>query len=268
MISTVSLGSETRKADSLFAAGNYLYAGLEYERVVFLTKDAKLKDDCLLKKGYCHKAAGEYADASRTFSRIEKSGKTDSLIFLSRYESALCSFLAGNTSFAEGELHRMKEEIKDTLLRNESLYLEVILLTELEKWELAEQKYLQYCRVKKIDPSAFNLIHSKDDLKLKSEKKALILSLVLPGLGQVYAGKPWRGLSSLLLTGAAVTYGVFSISQGLWFTTFLSGMTFTMRFYAGGAKYARTSVKAYNEQKKIIYKNSVKEMILNTEDKY
>ena len=211
---------------------------------------------------------GDFAAASSTFCRIKKTGKPDSLIFQSRYEAALCSYLAGDLSFAEGELGRMRSELKDTLLFSDALYLEVIIFTEQEKWLFAQKQYLLFCRSRGIDPTLSPLIASEKELHLKSEKKAQVLSLLLPGLGQAYAGKPWRGLSSLLLTGGAITYGVYSVSQHLWITGIFTGLTFTLRFYSGGNRYALRTVREYNKLQKNNYKKKVRDMVINAERNY
>jgi TM2 domain-containing membrane protein YozV len=261
----VSFGNEFRYADSLFAAENFQYAALEYERVWFFTSHTTIRDRALIKKGLSQKAMGKYSEAALTFSRIPADGRTDSVNFITHYETSLCAFLAGDLFNAESRLFRMKEYVKDTHLLKQALFLEVIVFTEGEKWEDAFQSYLKYCRHRAADTSLFHVIRSENELHLKKERKALFLSLLLPGLGQTYAGKPGRGISSLLLTGAAVTYGVLSATQGLWLTTLFTGFTYTLRFYSGGTRYAMKLVHAKNDKIKREYKNALRDHVLRME---
>lgn len=265
MISSGISGNELRKADSLFRAGKFPEATLEYERVYFHATDPGTRDLALLGKGDALKAVGDAADAADTYARIPLDGRTDSVIFRSGYNASLCYYLAGDQYGAEYQLLRMKEHIRDTNLLHQSLFLEVIVFTEGQKWESAKVAFESYCKYRKLDANAYSLITSEEELDLKSERKALWLSLLLPGLGQCYAGKWGKGFSSLVLTGAAVSYGVISALNGLWITTFFTGFTYTLRFYSGGARYAMASIRTANETKIRAYKNRIRDTLLSLE---
>lgn len=268
MIFSVTNGNDLKKADSLFNAGRYEESALEFERVWFHAALPALRDAALIGKGDALKAAGYFPDAALTYSRVPADGRSDSVIYLTHYGAALCAYLAGDISMAAIKLARMREYLRDSSWRDRSLFLEVIILSESENWEECYNAFSRYCKLRNKDSAAFHVIRSDAELRLKSEKKALFLSLFLPGAGQWYAGKPGRGFSSFILSGAAVAYGVISAFESLWITAFFTGFTYTLRFYSGGARYAMQCVRAYNEGVKRQYKNSLRDTVLKLEGSF
>ena len=93
--------------------------------------------------------------------------------------------------------------------------------------------------------------------KLRSEKTARLISLLVPGLGQLYAGKPGRAISSLLLTGAAGGFAALCFITGYPLEGIFTGAGLFFKFYTGGSRYA--GLLASNRNR--ILRNSVKEKI-------
>jgi len=266
-ICTAGTGDLSRKADSLFSAGAFEHASLEYERIVFFSNSDSARHFALVGKAFCYKSLKKYDEAYRTFTRINTENKPDTFAFMVHYESALCAFLSNSYLQAENELAVLSLRVKDSSLKITALFLEILLLTEMERWKPAEEKYIMYCKLRGISPDTL-VISGSEELKLKNRKTAMFLSLLFPGAGQAYAGKPLRGLSSLILTGAAVTYAVFSGMQGLWLTTVFTGAGFTLRFYAGGTRYSMRIADQKNEKIKADYKKSVRSLMLSSEDAF
>lgn len=259
---------ETQVADSLFRIGAWGAAALEYERAVYISKDSALIQYALFQKGFCYKAQLDFENAFHAFNRVPKTGLPDALTFQLYYEASLCAYLYGNLTGAENSLLQLDHFVQDSIAKKEALFLYVLVLTERERWTEAAQKFEAYAAYRNFRSDTVALARRTEDLNLKNIKKAEILSLLLPGLGQTYAGKPWRGLSSLLIGGGLVTFTVISFQQGFIFSPVFTGITLFLRFYAGGARYAHKLAEDKNERLILEYKKEIRDLILTTENSF
>jgi hypothetical protein len=250
----------SRVADSLYAAGNYSLSGLEYERVYFMDTTLRGRAIALLKKSFCLEQEQDLKGAYFNLERVVHQGLGDSLDHKIRHEKTLCAYLAADYGNAEYELQQMDFFIKDTAYTNQSLFLRVLVYSELEKWnetKTALEKYFscQHIRTDTMDFDKWMPPHG-----LRSERNARLLSLI-PGLGQVYAGKPGRALGSILLQGGAAAFCVISIMNGFYFEGIFTGGSMFFRFYSGGARYAGLLVRERNRKKNDAVKEKVKQLI-------
>jgi tetratricopeptide (TPR) repeat protein len=78
---------------------------------------------------------------------------------------------------------------------------------------------------------------------------ATILSFVLPGSGEAYAGRPALGLLSLGVTGGAAVGTYFAARSGDWVTATVLFTTLFLRFYNGSHTNAADLVTTGNESR-------------------
>ena len=257
--------TDTRFADSLYAAGNFSAAALEYERNTYLDTSSTSVIYALLKKSYCYRADNKFAEAYQTLSRVNCDKLTDSVQYIIRYERALNAYLACDYQNAEFELVQMDFFIRDTLITEQCLFLKIFILSEGENWEQTKfilQKYLLSKHVKTDTINFDKLIPLR---KIRSAKKAKLLSLIIPGLGQAYSGYPGRAVSSLLLQGVAAAFTVVSIMNGFYIEGISVGAIYFLRFYMGGARYAGQLAVKHNSKKYFEAKQRIKAMVLAIE---
>jgi hypothetical protein len=252
--------SPSAEADSLYAAGSFALAGLEYERAYFKSTDEKARALALLKKSYCLKQQKDLAGAYTNLQRVEHHGLGDSLEYAVRYEKVLCAYLISEYGNAEYELQQMDFFIADTSFTNQALFLRALVLSELEKWTETEITMRKYFATRHIRTDTMNFSEWLYPKGLRSAKTAKLLSLVVPGLGQWYSGHGGRALSSLLLQGAAATFAVISIMNGFPLQGIFTGTVMFLRFYGGGARYAGRLAEERNEKRK----DQVKEKVRST----
>ncbi|HEY6161056.1 MAG TPA: hypothetical protein VI112_07530, partial [Bacteroidia bacterium] len=188
--------ADSRVADSLFAAGNYSRAALEYERVFFTDTSVAVKNTALLNRARCFKNQNDFSQAYNTLKRVQHIRMSDTLDQRIRHEKALCAYLSAQYEDAEYELQQMDFFIHDTLLTAKSLFLNVLVLSELEKWDSAKRALKKYFIYKNINADTLNIDALIPPRGLRSAKTAMLLSLFLPGSGQIYAGKPGQALAS------------------------------------------------------------------------
>ena len=86
----------------------------------------------------------------------------------------------------------------------------------------------------------------RDGWKRKSPTAAAVMSLVLPGSGYVYAGRPLVGLGSLLLNGAFIGATVAAVRDGN-YPVALILLSLETGWYMGGATGAAMEIVERNE---------------------
>lgn len=257
-------------ADSLFLLGKYYPAALEYERAAYLSPTNSIRTLALLKKAECFKQTRDFLESEKATERIVYSNLNDTLIAEARYQSALCSYLAGNFVNAENHLLQMKAFIRDSSLTVNSLPLYALVLNELQRWPEAKEMALESIRNSRLS------VEEKDTLlkeinelyvtenypRMKNLLKAQKMSAFLPGLGQLYAGYFWEGAASSFLNIASAGFIVYSIYTKLYFTGIITGSGIFSKFYLGGSNRLEYLVGKRNYKVLRSYNDQLKNVIL------
>lgn len=259
------ISAQTQFADSLFAVGNLEYAQLEYERLLFLKEGNK--DDIIYKKALCEKAAGQFSKAVATLERANLFQQEDSVAFAMRYELAINAFLSGDYPKSLNQLVQMEYFINNKDIANQSLYLHILTLNEMRKWEEAKIKFSKYIAINQLDSTSIELYSFLEKPKIKNIKKARNLSYLLPGVGQMYAGYFSKGLFSSLMQASLMAFGAYSLYTGYFFTGAFTGIGLFYAFYSGGARHAEYLAKQKNKELTKSYNDPIRELILKTEGK-
>jgi hypothetical protein len=258
------------KADSLFNAGDFFLAGIEYERIAYNPLNNIEFTRALIKKGDCLLAQKNYTEAEYSFSRIRFNDLPDSLLYLARYKNAFSSYLNSNFSNAESQLIQLQNFIEDSTYIVKSFLLHSLVLNELDSFNLAKEKIKQYIiytyknedKKQKLDELEL-LFSLKQIPKYKSEKKAAQLSTFLPGTGQIYAGYFAEGAVSVMFQLAGLGFGVYSFLIKNYITSVIIGYSFFQKFYLGGVQRAEFLVRKRNYLVKRKFNDKAKNYILS-----
>jgi tetratricopeptide (TPR) repeat protein len=261
------------KADSLYEAGSLQEARLMYERIIFMLNQSslppdslqELKNEALLKKTFCYKAHSNFAEAQKTIERADVTNLSDSLNFLIRYETSLCTYLAEHYNEAYNYILQLKYFVKDTTLTNQVDFLEILTLNELKRWQEAKKLCAAYIQKNNLKANVEELYAFLQNPKIRNPEKAVILSTFLPGVGQMYAGYPFRGIVSAALQLACFSFGAYSIWQGYYLSGFFTGFVLLQAFYSGGIRHTRYLVEKRNKERITSYNESVKNFLLKAE---
>ena len=234
---------------------------LQTERRYFEATTAQQKATALLQKAQILKNENQFNAAFQNLKRSDTLVVNDSLFYRLRYETALCAYLSNNFNEAEYQLLQINM-LRDTAWRDSCLLLTVLVQLELEKWPESKAGIIRYARQKNIFIDTTDFFSTAKKLGLKSKTKAQRMSMIVPGLGQVYAGKPWRGITSFLLVGGSLTYGVFTFIDGYYISSVLTGTGMAWRFYTGGIRYSGQLVETHNDKRKRAYIDHTKKVLL------
>lgn len=103
----------------------------------------------------------------------------------------------------------------------------------------------------------------KEELFSPSPKKAKILSMIMPGLGQIYVGRYKDGINSFLLASGLIAIGVKTMNEISFIYSLVSIGPWYQRYFTGG--YLNAEKAAVQERKK--HRSSVYNRIISLVEK-
>ena len=246
-------------------------AEIEYERIIFQKNDNEVKTIAIIGKAKCLKQISQFDKEKKCLERVDFNNISDSLHYFVRYELAFCSYLIGNFKNAEMQFQLMQYYVKDTTLFKSSYLLKTLTYNELKKWNEAKFYAMKFIdgtngsnSFKDSLKKSISKIYEKRNLpKPRNPETAQVLSIIIPGLGHVYAGYPIEGLFNLSLVGVSISLGVYSIFYKYYFTAYMVGVNNFNRFYFGGIKRASFLAEKHNYKMTKAFNESIKEILMN-----
>jgi tetratricopeptide (TPR) repeat protein len=243
----ISLTSKAfSKSDSLYAAGEYFEASIEYERLVFYAQNRHEANFYKYKKSLCYKNMGEFQDAVDELRQIYVYNVKDSLFCLVSYELSLCNLLEGNSLEALAKIDDYFHRSQDSSSFCFFLPIKIIALNNTLHWDEAYDCFLQLIdmqqfsteKKQEIIGEVNELYKEKNIPRIRSEKKAKNWSRVIPGAGQVYAGSFGEGVLNLLINVTVLAFAGVEMYNHFYITGYLAGLGFFNKTYHGGIKRA------------------------------
>ncbi len=168
----------------------------------------------------------------------------------------------------------VKKEIAQQYVQLNRNYLAINLLSDTEEKELLGLAYLlddqmMNARNTFLENANYELAEEIDNyLKStrKSEKTAVLLSLILPGVGQIYAGNPVQGLRDLTLNLGSAYLLYNAIRQHKYVDTCLVFFFLLNRFYLGSLRNAQQSAVSHNEKLRQEWLDKILKHYFNTSE--
>lgn len=228
--------------DSLYAKQNFLVAQNEFQRAYFFS-DRDKKQLLSTKIADCSMALDEYGTAkaycdSALFYSVTETDKTDS-----RFRKIMCYILEQNYGYALLKLDELKADSSE-YFESRRNFLKGICCFGIEKYDEAFQLFdkaiLPTDTLRRYQLQL--LSDRRKSLKQPSPALATFMSIVVPGSGQLYAGKYFSGINSIVLLTGLGFLGYHLPAFNIFIAPFLS------RYYIGGVLHANRFAK---EKKKI-----------------
>ena len=244
-------------ADHLFAQGDFLRAGYEYERYLL---GQLLPGDSLAsahrQAGRAFRCGGDQTRALEHFRRMQAEAADRAERERAAGEIGLCYLHLGD---AEASLQAVRDETgweASASLR----HLAAGDLILLGRWEEARQAAAGPPGAEAGELLA--LAERGAALRRKSPALALALSAVIPGTGKMYAGEAGDGLQSLILVGALATLAAVSFhADGVeswrgWLYTSFGGL-----MYAGNLYGSAVSARRWNQKQEEALREDLKALL-------
>lgn len=276
LISKGGIAQVSLTADSLMAAGQYELASVYYEKSLYdqsqrtdfiNTASYRLVfNDLLLKKIQCQKYLKHFEDAWQTSQRIDFNEPNDSLQYRLRYEVALTGYLSRHYAEAHGQILQTRFYVRDSSFFSSLDVLEILTLNELERWPESKELFRKYAARNHLTTDIEELYRFLRK-KPKSPEKAQLLSFIMPGVGQMYAGYPKEGLVSIGLQTLALGFGVYHVWHRYYLIGFFTGAGMFQAFYFGGARRAELMAEETNRKRKAKNNQLLRTVLIESENK-
>ena len=231
-------------ASHFFKLGNYDGAITEYKRFLFFHPDDARAAETYRNIGLAYRAQGFWGESivairaavQHASDREEKS----------EYQLELAVILIATQNYDLGRLELIKVTMRNpsTPLYRRALFLQAVAYIYQFRWEEAREVLRNYTTDDKLD----TLLEKAVNLPQKSARVAKVLSAILPGAGQVYAGNWRNGLNALVLNGVLGFLTVDAALDGHYVDAVLWGGSIFLRYYRGNTFRAEEAVKQFNLQ--------------------
>lgn len=233
-------------ADHYEKLNNFDAATTEYKRFLFFHPDDDKVAEIYHQIGILHRNQGLLTEAIASIrqSVIRTSDKEQK----SKYQIDLAVTLIGDKNYDLARLELIK-----VLIRNpsEAVYKRALLLQGVTyiyqfRWEEAQETFKNHTEDEKLN----KLFNESDNLPYKSKLIAKILSGILPGSGQLYAGNWGSGLNVFGLNSALGYVTIDSILDKNYVDAILWTYFIFQRYYRGNLYRAGRAVDEYNDELK------------------
>lgn len=226
-------------AEKQFEAGNYIEALTEYQRVAFFDTENRF-EKIYEKTGDLFYITGDFDSALRNYSIAARIEKSDSIKTEIHIKKAFCFFKQENYLFAVNELMSAGAPKSDPLEEKLHLYTGVA-------WFGAEEYDEALVSFGKLLPD--EEVPGLENIFLQFEKKQKrfrpgkieTLSIIFPGLGQLYCGDITSGVNSVVLVGGLAALGIWAWQTYGVLDALLSVGSWYYRYYTGGIQNAKAA---------------------------
>lgn len=224
-------------ADSLFARQAFYDAATEYERCLFAHRAESLPTGIRHRLVRAYARSGELNRARLLLDALP----ADTFLARTRYELALGYFEHSRPIQARIELNDLLAATDDTLLRQQARRLLAWIDVEEGDFARAGHDFLNAG-----DSTLAGEASRWANPPRRNPELAVLMSSILPGTGELYAGNLKYGVLSLLVNGATVTGTVYSLTRRNYMDAALLFSLFFVRFYFGSRSNARDFADDFN----------------------
>ncbi len=244
---TLAMGND------LFKKGLYDAAMPLYKRVLFFDNEKQYAKDIYHNIAESLYQTNKPAEAADYFELAYFIAPSDSIKNHISLRRAACFLQLQQHKYAEVELYNLTDSLPASQQSMADFYMGIIQFAN-KDYESSEITF------KKIAPDTAKIselfVRNKKIDRLKP-KTAKILSIILPGLGQFYAGDIKNGLNSLLLSGGLFYLGINSAINNSLLDAAISVLPWYQRYYTGGFKRAEKIAEAKIKERRFKVYNAL-----------
>lgn len=247
--------------EQTLALGHRMYGMQQYERasryfkrVTFFGNDS-IRTITYPLLASCYLKTGNYSQSLFYYQLALNTTKSDSLYNEYVFSRALCNILMHDYDLALREIYSFNDYGSAYFQRKYHFYLGVVFLKKNDP--VRSQHHFTYASRNSDEFSMITKAFNAAELNSPNPLTAKVLSIFVPGLGQLYAGDPSDAANSFLLNAGLGTLLIaVALNQ-----TFLDGLLtvgpWLQRYHAGGYNKAERIAIIKREQKRDQLLNSI-----------
>ncbi len=244
-------------ADNQYNIKNYNIALGNYKRVLFFEKENN-NFYIYNQIANIYSELEEYKNAIKYYDLSLSSCTSDSLKFELIFKKASCNIFLSEFQYALIDLYSLSDSLSPTLLSRKYFYIGICFYG-LENFESAEKYFIKSLENKQNEEEIRKLFSNKNKFYRPYPNVGIVLSLVFPGTGQIYAGDFKDGTNSFILSSAlaGLTFYIAYLYSPVDAIIILPWFT---RYYQGGINNAKEAA----ERKRQENRNKIFNDILKT----
>jgi TolA-binding protein len=223
-------------AQSLMKKGYWEEAAVEFQRFCFLSPGHPFAAKAKLAIGRCYEQGGELAKAIAAYRAVAKEHPNTPSGLEGHYRIGEAAYLAGEYDTARQELTGFLDSHPASSWKWPAQYRIAWSSLRLHSFYVASEQFTSIAAMESpFREQAGEIVQGigqVGDLPYRSPWMAGLLSCLLPGAGQVYAGAYKDGLLSLLVNGALIAASYEAIDKEVYGAGGLVSLV-TLTFYSG-----------------------------------
>jgi tetratricopeptide (TPR) repeat protein len=242
-----SLEETMALGDSLLYYKRFADAVKMYERVLFFAPDS-LKTKANIGLGRAYFGMGDYKHSADAYSSATDITKIDSAHYTLLVEKVRAELWGKYFGRAERTLSLIDTSAYPSFAKRRIFYTGVLHYSA-ENYDMAESEFLKLATTD--EAGEINKLFKKlRRSERRSAKTAMRMSLLLPGSGQIYAGRPEDAVNALLLNGAWVALTVTTYQIYGPFHAAITAFPWLFRYYTGSAENAAVLMMKMKEERR------------------
>lgn len=241
-------------ANELIETEQYERALLTYHRVLFFGEGA-YQEEIFHHMGSCYYELKDFENAARYYDLAYFAEKNDSIKIELTFKKTSSLLMNKDYAYAQIELFNLPDNLSPYFEKKRNFY-EGITYFGLGDFTESENQFLQTIPAGHVEEKKeiIEIFKNLEKVEKISPKKARILSMFIPGLGQVYAGDLRNGINSFLLNAGFAVLAVQTAFQYSIWDVAISILPWYQRYHMGGYMGAeRIAYEKIERERGIIY---------------
>lgn len=243
-------------ADLQLSAGNYGLAAKEYQRVLFYTDS--VQPEIVIRLAEALYKKGNWQQARNYYNQVIRTAENNIQIIEAKF-NVISSFISENMyNKALIELFN----IHDSTYQEYQFEVDVlfgICYFGLHDFDESRSYFIHAVQQDEVAIEKIDSVFSSKTINRPNPKVASVLSIILPGLGQLYSGSFYNAANSFLLTESLLVLAIIVAYQYKFIDAVFTVVPWYQRYYLGGVENAERAA----EQKRYENRNQAYKAVLD-----